>query len=293
LVASGALFGAGCISQPPSASHPEDLGLDAQSTFDARLDRDASTDIAQLDGERAVSDSSLTDSTRAPGAVIYYTFAAGSGVRIQDQSGIGPDVDLEIEDTGVATWSDEGLTLESPGTRLTGDESSKLYDRCSESDQITLEAWVTAGRKNADGPDRIFAYSENPRAANFMIGQTGLPSGDRFVFRLRTEDAGDIGEPGVYLRPSVELEPTHIALTYSPGVLRTFQNGSEVEHDLHGQGAHELPLDWDSTYRLIAGDEYGANQETDRHWVGTLHLLAVYCRVLTSEEISKNYEAGF
>ena len=45
---------------------------------------------------------------------------------------------------------------------------------------------------------------------------------------------------------------------------------------------------WDANFHFGLANEFGA----DRGWLGEYHLVAIYNRALTSEEVSQNYEAG-
>jgi hypothetical protein len=46
---------------------------------------------------------------------------------------------------------------------------------------------------------------------------------------------------------------------------------------------------WDATYSLTIANEPSA----DRPWLGELHLVAIYCRALSDDEIEQNYVEGY
>jgi hypothetical protein len=45
---------------------------------------------------------------------------------------------------------------------------------------------------------------------------------------------------------------------------------------------------WDDTYHLALADEH----TEDRAWSGTYHLVAIYSRALTADEVMQNFSVG-
>ena len=115
----------------------------------------------------------------------------------------------------------------------------------------------------------------------FTLGQEG----DHYVFRLRNDVVAD----GYVERPSkggATLELSHVVVTARANETMNFWvNGVRTSHALPAGGFGF------QQFRLALANEIDGFA-SERHWEGDYLLVAVYCRVLTEAEISRNREVG-
>jgi hypothetical protein len=210
----------------------------------------------------------------ADGAVALYSFQDGSGELIRDVSGSDKPLDFKIADPSAVRWTEEGLVVES-ATVMTNDEPKRLTRALKKSSSITIEAWVTPADTKQSGPARIVSLSAGTTQRNFTLGQDG----DHYDVRLRTTRTDGNGLPSLAsTQGAVEVRPTHIAFTRDrSGRTMLYVDG---EQTASGDGGGDFS-NWDEGFSLAL-----ANETTrDRPWRGTLHLVAIYDRELTAEEI--------
>lgn len=222
------------------------------------------------------------------GLQLLYTFEEGIGETVRDVSGTGDPFNLTIGAstpiTGVThgTWSDEGLIIDSSTIISSGRPAVGVTETLRTSGAFTLEAWVTPANTSQDGPARIITLSSDTTNRNFTLGQNG----DHFEARVRTTGTSNNGLPGLSSASGTAVtEPTHVIYTHDvEGRARIFVNGSE-------SGSHEPGGDlsnWADSFELALVNELS----NDRPWEGILHLVAVYDRPLSLEEIRRNHAAG-
>lgn len=234
-----------------------------------------------------------------PGQVALYLFEEGRGTVIRDASEAGPPLHLAIEDSGAVEWLPGALKVRRPTRILSTRPASKVVEACKRTGEITVEAWVTpaqtaspAGRESS----RIATLSWDLGNQNFALEQAvpvGTP-GDVYHVRLRSSALPESGRaatsnPGTpfLYSPRGSLSPrlTHVVFTGAAGgpcVL--YVNGVERARRI-------IPGDlsnWNETYSLVLANE----RVGERPWLGTYHLLALYGRALTPEEVRAGYEAG-
>lgn len=298
----------GCIHEPPDStvddasdtSSPIDHGTDGAVTdsgTDATIGRDVGdggdggTEAGNDQGTDLGADVSIG---RVPGAMVLYQFDEGSGAVVRDRSGVSPPLDLEAKNPDALKWNDEGLTLLGEGTALrTTDSTAKIHDACVDSGALTVEAWITPASTEGDGPDRLLTYSEDYAAVNFMLGHGGQNLAPEYVFRLRTVDSRADGGPWAAAEPAATVVPSHVVFTFGGGTMRTYRDGHEVGLAFRDANqSHDGMLDWQTGYALSVGD-VNQSDGAGRRWLGTLHLIAVYCRELTAEEVSTNFNVSY
>ena len=155
---------------------------------------------------------------------------------------------------------------------------------------MTIEAWVKPASTDQYGPARIVALSGDafPTGGNFVLGQ-GPAIGDvSYDARLRTTATNQYGTPSLTSpQNSLTLELTHVVFTRDgAGNTILYLDGlpvatGAVAGDFSSWGDYALGL---------------ANEPNpalgDRHWLGELHLVAVYNQALSQADVSQNYEAG-
>lgn len=184
--------------------------------------------------------------------------------------------------TGVQ-FTDSGLKLSQETSLQAPDEQAKrLIDSIQSTGAITLEAWFRAANNKQAGPARIVTLSSDTSNRNFTLGQER----DEIHVRLRRRGSDNNGLPGVHARvDGIDQDWHHVAFTY--------QNGQPQRLYLDGVKAatanHRGRLDnWIDTMPLLIGNE----SKGGRAWKGDLALVAIYNRVLPSEQVHQNYQAG-
>lgn len=171
------------------------------------------------------------------------------------------------------------LDLES-GAALAADVDDALLQACRASNQLTVEVLVTAEKPTQAGPARIVTFSSSASSRNFTLGQEG----DEFVLRLRTTGTGPNGLPPQVALCKVEAgRPTHLVVTYAPGLLAAYRDGKEVLTSAAVQGDFS---NWEP-HSLLLGDE----QDGGRDWAGRAECVAVYNRFVRPEEAAARFAA--
>lgn len=190
------------------------------------------------------------------------------------------------------TWTEDGLALDEgvdakPVLRSTEPVFGRL-EACRASGTFSVEVWVTPSLESQRGPARIvelgtpvtgtpgidFALMSNP---DFMTqGYAG-------VVRTSADEHAD-GRMISWLGTPL-LRPTHVVLVHDFGRDRLYIDGEIEAADAH---LGDLSV-WSPNFDLVVGN---AARLADRNWVGTLHLLAVYCTPLSPEDVAVNYVAG-
>jgi len=232
----------------------------------------------------AKGDSAGDDATRrvSDGLQALYRFDERSGDRIRDVSQAGEPLDLTIADPKGVVWQSGGLTIKSNTIIASEKPPARLVDALKKSKAITLEAWITAANTSQSGPARIITLSNGPNARNFTLGQ----SGDQFEIRLRTTKTSTNGIPELQSsRGSVATTTKHVVYT------RDASGNAVVYVDGKAAGKRKVEGDfgnWDNGLLLAVGNELSG----DRHWQGTLHLVAIFDRALSADDVRRNHEAG-
>jgi hypothetical protein len=236
-------------------------------------------------------------SQRIPGRVTQdlaalYLFDEGSGAIVHDRSNSDPPLDLQIADADAARWlSGGGLALHRETVVASGAPARQIIEACRQSNELTIEVWIKPSSIEQVGPARIVSVSIDPFHRNFTLAhETAQPGTGHsqafFVTRLRTTAADENGLPEFRTSPGVvETEMTHVVYTrQASGQAKIYVDGvhranSEVLGDFSG---------WDDEYQF-----YLANEGTmDRPWLGEYHLVAIYNRAITEQEILQNYKAS-
>lgn len=212
---------------------------------------------------------------RAADLQALYLFDEGSGKTVRDSSGNGDAVDLEIDDPAAVAWGEQGLTI-TRSTRISSAGPPKgLIAAISDSNAITLEAWITPENDSQSGPARLITLSSGPSKRNFTLGQDG----DKYEVRFRASRTDANGLPGVVTPAGrAAKRPTHVVYTRdSGGRARLYIDGVEMRNaDVGGNVST-----WDSGFTLTL-----ANESTgDRPWLGTLHRVAIHSRALSPQEV--------
>lgn len=321
------LCSAGCIQDPAelTADPPPDAGTAGDADIDgdahAALDADADTggisceiedpeavcasagaecgevtavdpcmDPTEIDcgtcGEETFcQDNTCVAGRRADSLLALYTFTEQSGTTVHDQGPGSPTVDLEFsspDDDSAIGWVEDCECVVFTGGKLIAEELDALYDRLADDPphEFTMETWIATHDLWADGPARIVAMTGGTGAHNFMFGQSNLGIQTR-LHRIDQHDE--------YRLETHELLSTTLhqfVFTLGEQGAKLYRDGVLVDHR---EDAPAQPLeDWDRDMPLILGNEH----DHVRAWYGTMHLTALYDRVLEDDEISRHFALG-
>ncbi len=221
------------------------------------------------------------------GLQALYTFSEGEGTTIFDRSGSEPALNLNIPtpqnpNNQPVRWIDGGLQIEQRSLIATAAPASRLTEAAQATNELTIEAWVRPANTTQDGPARIVTLSQNERQRNFTMAQEN----DQYVVRLRTSETNVNGTTRALQGGSVTTDRvSHLVYTRTAnGTAILYLDGAEVDRNtVEGDFSN-----WDNDYRLALADEFGSN----RAWLGTMHLIAIYNRALSAEEVALNYAAN-
>lgn len=228
------------------------------------------------------------------GLIALYTFDGPVTGEVPDVSGFGSPLDLAVVGNG-------NYEVTADGWNLTGDTliqskapALKLAQECSQTNAITIEAWIRPASDSQTGPARILGMSADPYFANFTLAQ-GANNGNpdsRFNARLRTAN-DDSALTAVTRRDEVTTDWTHVVFTRAADESSDFYINSEEVELRMGMSRASFPgalSNWDTGYTLNLGDEL--ESDGSRVWHGEYALVAIYRRALSTAEVSQNFEAG-
>jgi hypothetical protein len=234
--------------------------------------------------------SDVTSASRiSVGLQVLYSFDEGSGNVIHDSSGVEAPLDLLIEDVSAISWTDGGLSVNSPTLISSENAATRIIHSIRTSNAITIEAWIRPANTNQNGPARIISLSRDISNRYFTLGQgrgDDEPS-TLYDVRLRTSLTDENGVPSLTTPEDVVLsELSHIVYTRDmSGNTRIYVDGIEVvtgtvNGDMSNWEADDL--------RLALANEFSL----DRPWLGEYRLVAIYNRALSSTEIAQNWAMG-
>ncbi len=177
-------------------------------------------------------------------------------------------------------WVDRNHAMELRGGLFFADDASVLgvFAGCRRTNELTLEATLTARDPTASGPARIVSFSSGLRSRNFTLGQQG----DRLVLRLRTATTGQNAD-----RPQLDLgrleagRPAHVVVSYTAGRLVAWLDG---EKTLESDAVQDGFFHWRAR-PLVFGNEWQA----ERPWHGTIEAVAVYDRAFDEAEARESH----
>lgn len=216
------------------------------------------------------------------GLQVLYDFSKTEGNVVKDRSGTGEAYNLKIADPKAVKRNDGRLQIIKPTIISSDMTPSRLIDAMRASGEITIEAWIEAKDTKQAGPARLVTLSKNANERNFTLGQDG----NKIEVRLRTNKTSTNGIPAVAsASKSLTTKLTHVVYTRGKGgTAKIYLNGKRaVEKQVAGNFSN-----WDKSLKLALVDEHSKG----RQWLGTLHLVAIYSRALSSKEVTQNFSAG-
>lgn len=214
--------------------------------------------------------------------LVLYTFERSADGVIHDRSGVQEALDLRIDKPQGVAWSGSSLIVTSSvAIRSTG-PATKIITAVKQSGELTMEAWIKPGDIQQTGPARIVSLSSDTSQRNVTLGQDG----SKFDVRLRTTATTDNGMPSI-ATPENTAKTELVHLVYcrdKSGTVRMYLNGKQVAaQQLDGQLSG-----WNDDFRLSLANELTG----DRPWRGELHLIGIYGRALSPDDVAQNFAAG-
>lgn len=229
------------------------------------------------------------------GLSVLYRFDEGRGKTIHDTSAIEPPIDLVLEGTGFA-WQPGSLRFTAESATLARSTTSvtKVHTACQAAEEVTLEAWVTPHDLSILGPPRIVTYSLSAGERNFsLLAGVTIDGTDDPAFRgrLRVSDVDGSalnGVPSLAVPAGDELTDVlvHVAFVHDAmGAEQFYLDGALLAT---GERIGSF-ASWDTEdARLVVGNELTGERAID----ASLHLVAIYCRALSHDEVLQNLDAG-
>ncbi len=230
------------------------------------------------DGGAVEQDNRVTDQLQ-----LLYKFAGVTGqTSVADVSGVGDPLDLTIADPAQVTWDGGGMTFVGPTIAANPNPLTKVMNSCMAANTLSVEAWVKNATIESNG--RILSNAIDAGTHNFALKQQN----DYYEFRLRTSQNAPNGNENYQAESPIGTATAieqHIVVTRNTvGVTNFYIDGLKQSPDsVPGNFAN-----WDLTYGIAVGNE----PSLDRPWLGTVYLLAVYCKELSQAEITQNYNEG-
>ncbi len=261
------------------------LGSYTPGTEPIEGDDDGPTpDAAPVEEEDTPDAAPVVPTGRATaGLQALYAFDEGIGATIHDTSAIGTAADLVVTKPGLSTWTPTGLRIDASNLIRTNAPATKIITACMASNEITVEAWVTPKSiDNGNVAARIAGVSIDTGTRNFSLIQQNAS----YEFRLRTGATDVNGTPATVATNAATILPQHVVYT------RDTLGAAKLYIDSVEKATLAVPdtfANWDASYELSMVNEI----TQDRPWLGTLHLVAVYCKALTPEEIARNFAEGY
>lgn len=217
------------------------------------------------------------------GLALLYRFnqAAGTTV-IPDSSNVGTPYNLTVADPANVTFDGQGMVVTAPTVVQNTDPVTKVFDACTASNEISVEAWVM--NASVEGVDaRIVSSATDAANRNFLLKQ-----GDGNLYaRIRTTENGNGQNPEPTASGVATTTPEHIVYTRSfpEGVVNFYINGTKLAPTIStGSLSNWLP-----ERGLAVANE----PSLDRPWLGEIYLMAVYCKELSATEVLQNYNDGY
>ncbi len=270
---------------PKDASVEPDVTQDAQpdaakdASADASADApaDVGADVTDANGEDTGPPERVTQDL-----IALYTFDEGTGNKVMDVSGVAPALNLTIEPAFLTTWHPGYLEIKGNSLAASPGAATKIYDACTASKEITVEAWVAPATTGQQGPARIVTMSGDTSTRNFTLAQDN----DQYFMRLRTTNTDSNGEPPTLTLPgTLTTNLTHVVFTRAADGFTTIYIDGSIQGNSKVDGTFGP---WNDTFRFGLANE----MTKDRTWLGSLHLVAVYSRALTMSEAQQNFAAG-
>lgn len=230
----------------------------------------------------SVADASpdVTSGRVTTGLQLLYEFDDASGNQVKD-TGPGKAYDLTIADVGKVTWGSGVLTVNSETRIENPAQPKKVHDACKKSKAFTMEAWVAPKNTTQGSHARILSNSKGQYDRNFALMQMDNSWGVRMRTSTNISGIPEIQTP----LGTVSTNVTHLVFTRAAnGASGFYVDGAVIRNNiLSGDFSN-----WDASYGFLLGNEF----VDSRSWVGSYHLVAIYCAALSAAEVAQNFAAG-
>ncbi|PID59209.1 MAG: hypothetical protein CR986_06950 [Ignavibacteriae bacterium] len=222
----------------------------------------------------------VPDSRITSGIIVEYNFREGSGSVINDVSGIGEPINLTINSTDAVNWTNNGLEIVSEASIYSSSAASKIYNKCTASNEFTIETWIKPKNVNQNSA-RILSYAQDANARNFSLSH----GSEQYGGNVRTSTTDLAGYSTLTPAGTIDGNLQHVVYVFrGDQKALIFVNGVEVVKTTVGGNFSN----WTDNYRLAI-----ANELLDsRPWKGTFNYLAIFDRNLSREEVQHNYTIG-
>jgi len=220
---------------------------------------------------------------------VLYAFEENNGVTVHDVAGAGEPLDLFINDPAAVQWVAGGLAVNAPALLATTGPATRLVEAVRSSNEITVEAWIKpASLNNNEGLARIATLASGAGTRNFLLGQRN--SGFHAGWRTTTTNA-NASNKVLAGGPVNANQLSHLVCTReASGLTRLCLNGNEVSRRVVDGN---FAASWDTEFTLALGNEPGLFDGHINHaWQGTFHLVAIYSRALSPDEVKQNFDFG-
>lgn len=216
-----------------------------------------------------------------------YAFEENDGAIVHDVAGAGEPLDLVINDPAAVQWVAGGLAMNAPALLATTGPATRLVEAVKSSNEIAIEMWIKPATFNHNGLARIVTLSGGPAARNFTLGQNN----NSYHVSLRTTTTNATASNKALAGGVIKTaDLSHLVCTReTSGLTRLYVNGQEAGRRVVDGNFSS----WISDFALALGNEPGWNGELDgRAWQGTFHLVAIYSRALSPDEVKQNFDFG-
>jgi len=214
----------------------------------------------------------------------------------------GAFTDAQMRVQGTARYSRFGEMALQGGVVLAVDAGKGVYQACSKSNQVTVEAVILPANIYqgwAGGPRSIIScgWGGQPDSVNFRLAQEH----DKLVMYLRQRSVENnrTSVERTDLCTITDAAPSHVIVSYRPGELACYLNGKQVIRTDAVTGT----LQWNRP-PVQNGLNFGGSRPHDQPfwavlarlpafpvWRGTLEGVAIYSRALEAEEAAANFAA--
>jgi hypothetical protein len=266
---------------------------DSQALTDAIQTMADAIDVTELDAN-LVSSHALTlfDGTLATGGgrfesnlIAKWEFKTASGNIAFDTSGVEPALDLTL--SGTYEWvGGNGIQLTDGKAQGSTKDSKKVHDLIASTGEFAIEAWVAPANVTQEGPARIVSYSGGRDRRNFTLGQT-LYNYDMLLRHGNTDTNGMPALSTDDADEDLQAALQHVVVNYDGvGGRQIYVNGEFTDNQdtIEATGLS----DWDDSFAFVLANEVSG----DVPWAGTIRMAAMHNRILSSEQIVKNFDAG-
>jgi uncharacterized repeat protein (TIGR01451 family) len=220
------------------------------------------------------------------GDVAIYPFNENGGEVVHDVSTFGAPLNLVVLRPQNGSWGEGAYNIADTNALTSKNAATKINKAIQASGEFSVELWVTAA-PNDQLPARLLTLSANGGQRNFSLSQGSFngQQADLVGGRVRTTQTAIDGGPLLFIGGFQTSQLTHIVYTRAKnGVARLFINGVQVSEGNTGGSL----ANWSLNYPLSLGREANGG----RDWRGSYHLVTIYKRALSPDDIGLAYLVG-